>query len=482
MTQAAPIIGSALDRLQPTRHLPPYWLYVAPPLRGGQHNDKPTSGTVNMRHIAMKAQWTDFITLLKREVVPALGCTEPMSVALAAANCRKLLGQVPTRVSVWVSGNLFKNGMGVGVPGTGMIGLPVAAAVGITGGNPDAGLEVLKALTPAQVEEAKSLLPAIKVDVKDVPDVLYAEVLAQVEGHSARVVICTDHTRIILMERDGEVLMAQDSAPGVQIQAAPSSKPAMTLREIVEFALQVPLAEIDFIREAATMNQALADEGLQGYGLRIGKILTEQVERKLLSDDLMTLAMRLSSAASDARMDGAMLPAMSNSGSGNQGIAATMPVVAAARFLQASDEQLTRALVMSHLVAIYIKTYQNKLSALCAASTAAMGAGAAITWLLGGQFEQISHCINNMIGDVSGIICDGAGSACSMKVSTSTSAAVKSSLMAINNLHVPQSEGIVSDDVDQTIANLGRLSKQGMLDTDIEIINIMRAKQQGKAE
>lgn len=230
------------------------------------------------------------------------------------------------------------------------------------------------------------------------------------------------------------------------------------------------------------MNQALADEGLQGYGLRIGKILTEQVERKLLSDDLMTLAMRLSSAASDARMDGAMLPAMSNSGSGNQGIAATMPVVAAARFLKASDEQLTRALVMSHLVAIYIKTYQNKLSALCAASTAAMGAGAAITWLLGGQFEQISHCINNMIGDVSGIICDGAGSACSMKVSTSTSAAVKSSLMAINNLRVPQSEGIVSDDVDQTIANLGRLSKQGMLDTDIEIINIMRAKQQGKAE
>ena len=161
----------------------------------------------------MKAQWTDFITLLKREVVPALGCTEPMSVALAAANCRKLLGQVPTRVSVWVSGNLFKNGMGVGVPGTGMIGLPVAAAVGITGGNPDAGLEVLKTLTPDQVDAAKALLPAIKVDVKDVPDVLYAEVLAQVEGHSARVVICTDHTRIILMERDGEVLMAQDSAP-----------------------------------------------------------------------------------------------------------------------------------------------------------------------------------------------------------------------------------------------------------------------------
>src|SRR5690606_32606360 len=298
---------------------------------------------------------------------------EPMSVALAAANCRKLLGQVPTRTRVWVSGNLFKNGMGVGVPGTGMIGLPVAAAVGITGGNPDAGLEVLKSLTPDQVEAAKGLLPTIEVDVKDVPDVLYAEVLAEVEGHSARVVICTDHTRIVLMETDGEVLMVQDSAPGVQIQPAKADKPAMTLKEIVAFALEVPLVEIDFIREAATMNQALADEGLQGYGLRIGKILTEQVERKLLSDDLMTLAMRLSSAASDARMAFAVLPAVSTSVSSNQGTAATMPVFAAARFLKASDTQLTRTLVMSHLAAIYIKTHQTKLSALCAASTAAMG-------------------------------------------------------------------------------------------------------------
>ncbi|SIR61001.1 L-cysteine desulfidase [Aeromonas sp. RU39B] len=429
----------------------------------------------------MTQQWSDFIVLLKREVVPALGCTEPMSVALAAANCRKLLGCEPERMMVWVSGNLFKNGMGVGVPGTGMIGLPVAAAVGAVGGNPEGGLQVLKTLTAEQVEHAKTLLPTIAVDVKDVPDVLYAEVVAEAVGHTARVVICTDHTRIILMEKDGEVVMQQGSAPGVQIQAAKSDKPAMSLREIVDFALSVPLTEIDFILEAARLNQALADEGLQGYGLRIGQILTQQVERKLLSDDLMTLAMRLSSAASDARMDGAMLPAMSNSGSGNQGIAATMPVVAAARFLHADDEQLTRALVMSHLIAIYIKTYQNKLSALCAASTAAMGSGAAITWLLGGQYEQISHCINNMIGDVSGIICDGAGSACSMKVSTSTSAAVKSSLLAINNLRVTQSEGIVSDNVDQTIANLGRLSKEGMLDTDIEIINIMRTKQQKSA-
>ena len=418
--------------------------------------------------------WDALIDVLRREVKPALGCTEPIAVALAAANCRALLGQTPQRLQVWVSGNLFKNGMGVGVPGTGMTGLPVAAAAGAIAGDASAGLEVLRGLTPAHVEAARALLPAVQVDVKDVPEVLYVEVLAEAEGHQARAVICTDHTRVVLLERDGEVLHTQSRDPGVKLQQGP----AMSLSTIIEFACQVPFDRIAFIREAAELNQALADEGLRGYGLRIGRLLTEQIERQLLSDDLMTLAMRLASAASDARMDGAMLPAMSNSGSGNQGIAATMPVVAAARFLKASDEQLTRALVMSHLVAIYIKTYQNKLSALCAASTAAMGSGAAITWLLGGQFEQISHCINNMIGDVSGIICDGAGSACSMKVSTSTSAAVKSSLMAINNLHVPQSEGIVSDDVDQTIANLGRLSKEGMLDTDIEIINIMRAKQQ----
>jgi L-cysteine desulfidase len=424
---------------------------------------------------ALPAAWAEFIRILRRDVVPALGCTEPMSVALAAANCRQLLGCEPERLQVWVSGNLFKNGMGVGVPGTGMTGLAIAAAVGAVGGNPHAGLEVLKQLTPEQLATAKLLLPQVSLDVKAVPEVLYAEVLAEGGGHSARVVICTDHTRITLLELDGQELHRQSSAPALQLSTAPVT--AMTLESIVGFALQVPLAEIDFIREAAVMNQALSDEGLRGYGLQIGKILTEQVERRLLSDDLMTLAMRLTSAASDARMDGAMLPAMSNSGSGNQGIAATMPVVAAARFLGSSEEALTRALAMSHLVAIYIKTHQNKLSALCAASTAAMGAGAAITWLLGGDYRQIGYCINNMIGDVSGIICDGAGSACSMKVSTSASAAIKASLMAINNLGVTQSEGIVAGTVDETIANLGRLSREGMLDTDVEIIKIMRAKQ-----
>lgn len=417
--------------------------------------------------------WDELIEVLRREVKPALGCTEPIAVALAAAQCRELLGGIPDSLQVWVSGNLFKNGMGVGVPGTGMTGLSIAAAAGAVAGEASAGLEVLKSLTPADVIRAQALLPATQVDVKEVPEVLYVEVLASLASHQARAIICSDHTRIVLLERDGDVLQSQSRDPAVKLQAGPS----MSLSTIIDFACDVPYEQIAFIREAAVLNQALADEGLRGYGLRIGRLLTEQIERRILSDDLMTLAMRLASAASDARMDGAMLPAMSNSGSGNQGIAATMPVVAAARFLGVEDEKLCRALAMSHLLAIHIKTYQNKLSALCAASTAAMGAGAAITWLLGGDRHQINLCINNMIGDVAGIICDGAGSACSMKVSTSASAAVKAALMAVNGVGVSAREGIVSDDAEQTIANLGHLSREGMQQTDQQIIAIMRAKQ-----
>nr|WP_086938088.1 L-serine ammonia-lyase, iron-sulfur-dependent, subunit alpha [Thaumasiovibrio occultus] len=425
----------------------------------------------------MNPNWNAYIARLKKDVVPALGCTEPMSVALAAANCRQLLGQLPEKMQVWVSGNLFKNGMGVGVPGTGMTGLSMAAAIGAVGGDPEGGLEVLANINAEQVDTAKTLLGDIQVDVKAVADVLYAEVEAIAGDQSAKVVICSDHTRIVLMEKNGEVLLDQGMG-NEESQAVMAEQPAMTLSMVIDFALNVPLEEIAFMAQAAELNKALAEEGLNGYGLRIGKMMTEQVERKLLSDDLMTLAMRLASAASDARMDGAMLPAMSNSGSGNQGIAATMPVVAAAQFLGKDQETLTRALAMSHLIAIYIKTYQNKLSALCAASTAAMGSSAAITWMLGGTLEQMAACISNMIGDVSGIICDGAGSACSMKVSTSASAAVKAALMAVNNYGVGENEGIVTANIDATIANLGHLSKYGMLDTDVEIINIMRNKYQ----
>ena len=245
---------------------------------------------------AWQSEWEPLIEVLRREVKPALGCTEPIAVALAAAHCRRLLRSVPSRLQVWVSGNLFKNGMGVGVPGTGMNGLSIAAAVGAVAGDADAGLEVLRAIDAADVALARDLLPATSIDVKLVAEVLYVEVLAEADGHQARVIICTDHTRVVLMERDGEVLHSQSREPAAQVQ----KQAGMSLQTILQFASQVPLASIAFIREAASLNQALADEGLRGYGLRIGQMLTSQIEKRVLSDDLMTLAMRLSSAATDA--------------------------------------------------------------------------------------------------------------------------------------------------------------------------------------
>jgi L-cysteine desulfidase len=337
-------------------------------------------------------------------------------------------------------------------------------------------LEVLKAIQPKDVDAARALLDAVEVTVKDVDDPLYAEVVAQAGPHSARVVICGDHTRVVLKEHDGAtVYQAKDTQPADRQPGA--AMPDMTLDSLIDFATNVPLNDIAFMLEAAELNTALSEEGQSGaYGLKVGATLYEQVQQGLLSDDLMTLAMRMSSAASDARMDGAMLPAMSNSGSGNQGISATMPVVAAARMVKASNESLIRAVTLSHIIAIYIKSHQYSLSALCAASTAAMGAGAAITWLLGGGKEQIADCIHNMVGDVSGIICDGAKTSCSMKVSTAAAAAVKAALLAKNNIRVTANEGIVAESVDATIANLGALSRQGMMETDRQIIRIMMDK------
>jgi len=423
----------------------------------------------------MDPLWTDYIRVLHEQVVPALGCTEPIAVALASAQCCELLGKMPQRITVWVSPNIYKNGMGVGIPGTGMVGLPAAAAIGAVAGDPNAGLQVLRNVRPEHLPAARALCDLVTVTVKEVDDPLYAEVLAEAGDETARVVICHQHTHVILKEHNGREVYRGGADSG---DSPARAMPPMTLDGLVDFATTVPVSEIAFMLEAAEVNSALSEEGRSGkYGLKIGATLYDQVQEGMLSDDLMTLAMRLSSAASDARMDGAMLPAMSNSGSGNQGIAATMPVVAAAVVVKASTEQIIRAITLSHSVAIYIKSHQNSLSALCAATTAAMGSGAAITWLLGGDKKAISCCVQNMVGDVAGIICDGAKAGCSMKVSTAACAAVKAALLAISQIRVSADDGIVAETVDDTIENLGKLSREGMLETDCQIVSIMLGKQ-----
>jgi L-cysteine desulfidase len=420
--------------------------------------------------------WPHFIKIVKTEVVPALGCTEPISVALAAAIAATKLNGKLEKVTVLVSPNLMKNGMGVSVPGTGMVGLPIAAAVGAVAGDADAGLEVLKQLNSDDLIKAKRLLDCVSINVAEVSHPLYAKVTLSSLTDCIAVTIADSHTNVVQIEENG---MTTYLAPieGNNVHIKHHQFENIFVKDIYDFALNIPLSDIVFIKQAKALNEALSEEGLRGeYGLKIGKTFQRNIDRGLLSADLLTDVIMRTSAASDARMDGAMKPAMSNSGSGNQGITATMPVVAAATYLRVSEEQTLRALILSHLLAIYIKYQQHKLSALCAATTAAMGASAAITYLLGGNYKQMSYAISSMIGDVSGIICDGAKPGCSLKVSSSAGAAVKAALMAIDNMYASGNEGIVTNDVDRTIENLCALVNGSMIQTDVQILDIMVKK------
>lgn len=426
--------------------------------------------------------WPAFIDVVKRDVVPALGCTEPVSVALAAAiavNKLNINHQDITAINVFVSANLMKNGMGVTVPGTGMVGLEIAAAAGAVAGDSHAQLEVLKNLTADNVAEAKTMLDKkmVTVSVANVSNILYSKVTILSTHHSASVTIADSHTHILAIEEDGiTTYIADPQNTSHATKQTIKSNPFIDAcaQDIFDFATQAPLADIEFIKQAYQLNNDLSIEGLQGnYGLQVGATFQRSVERGLLAGGLLTDVLLRTAAASDARMGGAMKPAMSNSGSGNQGIAATMPVVVVAEFIKANDEQLIRALMLSHLMAIYIKSYQNKLSALCGATTASMGAVAGMTWLLGGNIKQISAAINSMIGDIAGMICDGAKTSCAMKVSSSAGSAVKSALMALDGIGVTGNEGIVAHDVDSTIRNLSALANGSMTQTDVQILDIM---------
>ncbi len=426
--------------------------------------------------------WPAFIDVVKRNVIPALGCTEPVSVALAAAiavNKLKISHQEITGIEAFVSANLMKNGMGVTVPGTGMVGLEIAAATGAIAGDCQAQLEVLKNLTTADVEIAKAMLnkKLVTVSVANVSNILYSKVTVLSGHRSASVTIADTHTHVLAIEEDGITTYIADPQNTSQTSKHTiNSNPFIDAcaQDIFDFATQAPLADIAFIKQAYQLNNALSIEGLKGnYGLQVGATFQRNVERGLLSGGLLTDVLLRTAAASDARMGGAMKPAMSNSGSGNQGIAATMPVVVVAEFIKADDEHLIRALMLSHLMAIYIKSYQNKLSALCGATTASMGAVAGMTWLLGGDIKQISAAINSMIGDIAGMICDGAKTSCAMKVSSSAGSAIKSALMALDGLGVTGNEGIVAHDVDSTIRNLSALANGSMTQTDVQILDIM---------
>lgn len=440
----------------------------------------------------MKPRHNEIISLIKREVKPALGCTEPIAVALAVAKAVEIIVDrcdcckspawrlsADFDVTVEVSGNILKNGMGVGIPGTGMVGLYIASALGAVCGKSEYGLEVLHDLDKASIERAKELVEnkKIKIKIADTAHKLHIKAIVSINNeHNATAVIKDDHDNIVETCFDN-IVIAKTECNNHEDSSAVSDNNTPTIKEILDFADNVDFEDIKFILDSRTMNLALAEEGLKGdYGLKVGKTINCMKHKNVFGDDFMSYAMSMTAAASDARMAGCTLPAMSNSGSGNQGITVTMPVIAYSLKYGVGDEQLARALVLSHLVAIHIKGYLGKLSALCGCVIASTGASCGIVYLRGGNYGQICATIKNMIGNITGMVCDGAKVGCAMKVASGVSSAIQSAVLALDGICISSNDGIIEDDIEKTIRNLGQIGSIGMQKTDNMILNIMVCK------
>lgn len=432
----------------------------------------------------MTTRESELIELLHKEVKPALGCTEPIAVALAAAKATETLKtEVPVlseyEVDVEVSGNILKNGMGVGIPGTGMVGLYIASALGAVCGKSEYGLEVLKDLTDKDVDTAKGLVGAGKVRIKvaESPKILYVKVTVSSAGHKSWTVIEDDHDRIVETGLDSSVSDFRKGGDGETTPVKCTLDYNLTVKEIYSFAQSATFEDIKFILADRDLNLALAREGLSGdYGLNVGKAIREN-QQEVFGDDFISFAMGMTAAASDARMAGCKLPAMSNSGSGNQGITVSMPVIAYALKYDVDDERLARALILSNLVAIHIKGYLGKLSALCGCVIASTGSACGIVFLRGGSYDQVCSAIKNMIGNITGMVCDGAKVGCAMKVASGVACAVQSCVLALRGTCIKETDGIIDKDIEKTIRNLGRIGSAGMQSTDHLIQQIMLCKE-----
>lgn len=421
--------------------------------------------------ITLRNQLAD---LMKREVVVATGCTEPGAVALCVTKARETLGCMPDSVELRLSKNVFKNAMGVGIPGTGMIGLPIAVAMALCGGDSSKGLQVLSQDT-AQVQEAKKWLAnhttSIKIGVENSSEKLYIKCICFHGDDQAKAVIARQHSHFVYIARNNDVQLDITKECKADTAAEAVCEPRLTAQMVYDFATTAPIEELQFIRETVRLNKAASDEGLRGYGLNAGRILMEDA-----GDDIVHQVVARTVAASDARMDGCTLPIYSNSGSGNQGITCTLPVYEYGTLKHCSDEQITRALILSHLMSIYIKRGIGRLSALCGIVNASMGVASGLTYLRGGDLQQISFAIKNMINTITGMVCDGAKPSCALKIATGLYTAFVSSRLAVNGYTVNPTDGISETDVDRSISSLCRLGHDGMDETDDMILDIMTNK------
>ena len=440
----------------------------------------------------MTAREAEIIELIHKEVKPALGCTEPIAVALAVAKAMEIVEEkcpvAPSwrmgsdyRLEIKVSGNILKNGMGVGIPGTGMVGLHIASALGAVCGKSSYGLEVLHDLDEKSIAHAKEMVEAkaVTVGIAETDHKLYVKAsVVTCDGHKAYAVIEDNHDSIVETGIDEGILTDCHAVAGDNSAESKTTLDyKLSVCEIYDFASSVAYEDIAFILESRTLNMALAQEGLRGgYGLRVGHSISLECNKEVFGSDFLSYAMALTAAASDARMAGCTLPAMSNSGSGNQGITVTMPVIAYSLRYGTSDEQLARALVLSHLIAIHIKGYLGKLSALCGCVIASTGSACGLVYLRGGDYTQVCSAIKNMIGNITGMVCDGAKVGCAMKVASGVSSALQSAVLARENICISEHDGIIEKDIEKTIQNLGRIGSVGMQNTDNMILDIMVCK------
>lgn len=417
------------------------------------------------------------IALINREVVPAVGCTEPMCVSLCVARATEVLGFRPEKITALLSANILKNAMGVGIPGTGMIGLPIAIALGALVGKSEYQLEVIKDLTPETLEEGKQYIANDHIDIqlkRGITEKLYVEIRCEAEGHEATAIIAHDHTNFVYVERDGEAILDNRQPSGSE---KANNDIRLNMRLVYDFATTTPVPEIEFILKTRDYNIRAAEESKKGnYGHCLGKTIDRPMSHGIFGNSIFSHIISKTALACDARMGGAMIPVMSNSGSGNQGICATNPVAVYAEENENTEEELIRALTLSHLTAIYIKQNLGKLSALCGCVVASIGSSCGITYLMGGDYCRICNSVKNMIANITGMICDGAKPSCALKISSGVSTALLSALLSIEGKCVSSVEGIIDDDVDRSIRNLTSIGANAMNKTDEMVLEIMTHK------
>lgn len=417
-----------------------------------------------------KILYDNYINILKEELIPALGCTEPIAIAYAGAKVREVIGNIPDSITVKCSGNIIKNVKGVTVPNSGGLkGIDIAATLGLVGGDPNKNLEVLSTIKPEDIEKTKELISKgfCKCDLIEGSENLHIIIEAKYQNSSALVEIKNAHTNITRIIKDGKELFTSDNSAG---QKDSADRDSLNIKEILNFANEVNIEDIkEVIQRQIELNSNIANEGLKNdYGSSVGKTLM-----KYYGNDVRNRAKAYASAGSDARMGGCPMPVVTNSGSGNQGITVSMPVIIYAEDMKVSEKKLYRALVLSNLIAILQKKHIGKLSAFCGVVCAATGAASGIAYLNDADYKIISDTITNALCTIGGMVCDGAKASCASKISEAVDCGILAYNLAKDGKVFKSGDGLVKDDIEATIDSIGRMAKEGMKGTDIEILNIM---------